>query len=69
MSTVDRDSAEVVRRHNGVYPGDEGLPPVVRIWRYRSKWDTDAYTLVYEGKPDPIPSEYVRDLQLWWSRT
>jgi hypothetical protein len=34
MSTLAIDTANLIRKHNGVYPGDEHLPPIVLIVEY-----------------------------------
>ena len=68
MSTVGIAQARTVREHNGVYPGDEHLPPIVKIIEYDNAWGGLGYGLVYSGKPNVYtPSEFVRNPRVWWS--
>jgi hypothetical protein len=55
MATVNsRAIVDEVIAGNGVYPGDEHIPPVVRIVQYENQFDGGiAYGLIYRGE-DPM---------------
>ena len=68
MPTVSKSIADEIIAHNGVYPGDEHLPPCVRIVKYRNCFDGNpAYGLEYEGQEGKYaPSKYVIDPKIYW---
>lgn len=70
MGTVALKQAEILKANNGVFPGDEHLPPVVLIVEYSNAFNgAPAYGLVYKGMQNPyVPSDYVRNPRVWWQR-
>lgn len=69
MSTISLEIARTVKAHNGVYPGDEHLPPIVKIVEYDNLWGGQGYGIVYQGKPDVYTeSEHVINPRVWWER-
>jgi len=45
---------ETIMENNGVYPGDEHMPPVVKIVQYENQWNgAPAYGLIYAHE-DPM---------------
>jgi hypothetical protein len=69
MGTVSKDIADKVIAGNGHYPGDEHLPPYVRIVEYTDQGGKLAYGLENEwnlGKYSE--SVWVRDPKAYWER-
>lgn len=71
MSTVSKSIADEVIAHHGVYPGDEHLPPIVKVVKYQNAFDGgDAYGLIYKGHDldSYKPTEFVRNPVTVWER-
>lgn len=69
MSTVSKHIADICIAGNGIYPGDENIPPVVLIIEYDNAHGGKGYGLVYEGQTSVYtPSEYVRNPRVYWRR-
>ena len=71
MSTVSKSIADEVIVGNGVYPGDEHLPPVVKVVKYQNCFDGgDAYGLIRQGHALSMyhSSEFVRNPVTVWER-
>lgn len=72
MTTVSKDFADNIARHQGWYNGDSDNslgdnPRVARIVEYINAWGGTAYGLVFEGCPDKYtPSAYVRCPRVYW---
>jgi hypothetical protein len=70
MSTIDsKEIIDTIIAGNGVYPGDEGLPPVVRIVKYTNAWGHKTYgTETSHEIGRYSPSEYINDPEVYWTR-
>lgn len=70
MPTVSKALVDKMIAHNGVYPGDEELPPCVRIIRYKNCFNGNyAYGIEYEGQEGNYASSpYVIDPEVYWER-
>jgi hypothetical protein len=71
VSTLAIDTANLIRQHNGVYPGDEHLPPIVLLVEYDNAWGGVGYGTVREGELNryAIETHWVRNPRVWWRRT
>lgn len=70
MGTVSKAIAEKCIEGNGVYPGDEDIPPVVLIIEYDNGHGGQGYGLVYKGQPNVYtPSPYVKNPRVFWKRS
>jgi hypothetical protein len=51
VTTVNsREIVDLIIEGNGFYPGDEDIPPVVKIVQYNNQFNGGiAYGLIYEG--------------------
>lgn len=70
MSTVSKEIADTMIANNGVYPGDEHLPPCVRIVEYTNAFGSgQSYGLEYEGeKGKYAESPYIRNPKTYWEK-
>lgn len=70
MTTVSKKLADKMIALNGVYPGDEHLPPCIRIVEYKNCFNGDlAYGLEYEGHEGKyVASQYVINPRTYWER-
>lgn len=68
MSTIPLEIAETLKQHNGVFPGDEHLPPVTVIVEYLNNWGTLSYKMLREGQRLPEESDFFHRPRVWWSR-
>lgn len=52
MATINsRTTVDEIIANNGVYPGDEGMEPIIRIVEYNNMFNGGiAYGLIYEGE-------------------
>ncbi len=70
MGTVSKSIADKVIQHNGTYPGDEHLPPYVRIVEYTNSFGSGlSYGLEQArdlGKYSA--SEFVINPRTYWER-
>ena len=71
MATVSWPIVQAVIEGNGYYPGDEHMPPVVKIVQYENQWNGAlAYGLIYAHE-DPMRyhnSEACHNPQTIWVR-
>lgn len=73
MTTVDKDFAENIAKHNGWHNGDSDNsmgdnPRVVKIVEYDNAFGGQGYGLVFEGKPNRYePTEFVRNPRVFWA--
>ena len=70
MSTVSKSIADTMVKHQGIYPGDEGIEPCVKIVEYDNAWGGVGYGLIYEGQNLDMyhASEFVRNPRTYWER-
>ena len=70
MSTVSKDIADEVIQHNGTYPGDEHLPPYVRIVEYTNDFNGAlAYGLeTAQDKGKYHSSPFCHNPRIYWER-
>lgn len=70
MSTIDtRSIIDTIIAGNGVYPGDEHLPPVVRIVEYQNAWGGICWgTEIERERGRYRPSQYVINPRVIWER-
>jgi len=71
MSTIDHKwIIDLIIEGNGIYPGDEGLPPVVKIVEYTNAWDKQTYGTICEGQPLDLyrETQFVRNPKTIWTR-
>lgn len=70
MPTVDKHCADIIAANNGVYPGDEHLPPVVRITQYDNAFGGVGvdFGLDYEGEDNYQPSDFIRNPRIYFER-
>ena len=70
MPTVSKEIADEIVKHNGVYPGDEHLPPYVRIVEYTNSFGSGkSYGLEQQGREGYYAaSQYVIDPKVYWER-
>ena len=72
MSTVSKSIADEIVAGNRYYPGDEHMPPVVKIVKYQNCFDGgDAYGLIYRGQGRDMykETEFVRNPVTVWERS
>ena len=51
MATIDsHEVIESIIANNGVHPGDEDMPPVVKIVTYDNQWGGKSTAVVYKGE-------------------
>lgn len=69
MSTVDKQTADKVIAGNGTYPGDEYLPPYVRIIEYNNAWGGVSYGLEDARTLGRFKaSPFIRNPRVYWER-
>lgn len=69
MPTVNKAIADVVVANNGVYPGDEHRPPVVRVVEYDNAWGGVSYGLEYAvNRGAYVETDYVRNPRVYFER-
>lgn len=70
MATVSKDLADTMIANNGVYPGDEHLPPCVRIIEYTNSFGSgQSYGLEYKGQEGKYSaSQFVINPKVYWER-
>jgi hypothetical protein len=71
MPTVDsRDIVDAIIKGNGVYPGDEHIPPCAKIVQYTNFHGGACYGLIYAGQPLNLyeESRYINNPITIWER-
>ena len=67
MSTVNKEIADKVVEHNGIYPGDRMR--IVEVIKYKNIFDGgDAYMVIYEGQSRELilKSPEIRSPETYW---
>lgn len=71
MATIDNPEVlQAIMDGNGVYPGDEDQPPVVKIVSYDNQWGGSSRAVVYAGEDYDRyeKSMFCRNVQTIWTR-
>ena len=71
MSTIDnKEIINLIIKYNGVYLGDEHLPPVTKIVEYDNQWGGHSTALIYknENQNKYEESPACRNVRAIWTR-